>query len=481
MDRGIADTLWLAAILLLALALRIYGLDAPLWYDEILTVETHLRLPWGQMLSDYSMNHHYLHDLMAKATMDVFGESPWAIRLPAMLMGVGSIAATWVLARQLAGPGVAHVTALLLAVSYHHIWFSQNARGYSGLALFGTIGLILFLRGMRSPDRGTWLWFAAMLAASVFTHLTGAFFFAALGFVWLGVVIHGAVTGLLDRQTLGLPFMGFLVGGLLTIVLYLPILPGILASVSEVSGTSEVDVMQEYQNPVWTMVEAVRTGVGSDGALNTLVGLAVLACVALGSAAIWRREKLFPLAVFASIALTVVILMALGMRIWPRFFFVDIGLILLLIVLGVRLVCTGLARGKDPSVGRIIFPLAALLMVAVSVPLMLRNYAHPKQDLAGAYALVEASRKPGERVYSVGHASTAFRDHFKADWQPLFDPPEYAAAIAAPGPVTFVVAFPGRSFRRLTQLDADRTGVLTEVKWFPGTLGDGGVVVLHRD
>ncbi len=32
--------LWLAAILLLALGLRLYGLNAPLWYDEILTVTT---------------------------------------------------------------------------------------------------------------------------------------------------------------------------------------------------------------------------------------------------------------------------------------------------------------------------------------------------------------------------------------------------------------------------------------------------------
>ena len=43
------DGLWLAAILALALALRLWGLNAPLWYDEILTVDTHLRLPWGEL------------------------------------------------------------------------------------------------------------------------------------------------------------------------------------------------------------------------------------------------------------------------------------------------------------------------------------------------------------------------------------------------------------------------------------------------
>jgi hypothetical protein len=481
MDSDRKDMLWLGAILLVALALRLWGLNAPLWYDEILTVETHLRLPWAQMTSDYSMNHHYLHDLFAKASMQVLGEDPAAIRLPAMLMGLGSIAAVWVLARALGGSAVAHATALLLALSYHHIWFSQNARGYTGLALFGTIGMILFLRGMRAPDRATWAWFAVMLAASVFTHLTGAFLFAALGLVWLGVVLHGVATGLLDRRILGLPLMGFILGGLLSILLYLPIIPGILASISEVSGTSAVDRMQEYQNPLWTLAEGLRTGFGSQGAMVTVAGLGVALLVLLGTASVWRRDRLFPLSVLAHVVLTVVLLTVVGMRIWPRFFFVDIGLVLILIVLGVRLICSVLERGKDPAVARIIFPLAVLLMAVVSVPLLLRNYAHPKQDLAGAVALVEATRKPGERVFAVGHASTAFTGHFHTDWTPLFTVEEFDAAMAAPGPVTFVVAFPGRAFRNIPALDADANPALTEVKWFPGTLGDGGVVVLHRD
>ena len=95
--------------------------------------------------------------------------------------------------------------------------------------------------------------------------------------------------------------------------------------------------------------------------------------------------------------------------------------------------------------------------------------------------MVEAARGPDERVYAVGYAGAAFRDHFGADWIQIFDESEYRAAMALPGPVTFVVAFPARNFRRIPQLEADRAGVLTEVAWLPGTLGDGGVVILHRD
>ena len=170
------------------------------------------------------------------------------------------------------------------------------------------------------------------------------------------------------------------------------------------------------------------------------------------------------------------------MRVWPRFFFVDIGFLMLLIVLGVQAVCDAAGRlaGKAGA-GRALFTAAAVAMLALSSVLALRNYAFPKQNLAGAFAMVEAARGPDERVYAVGYAGAAFRDHFGADWIQIFDESEYRAAMALPGPVTFVVAFPARNFRRIPQLEADRAGVLTEVAWLPGTLGDGGVVILHRD
>jgi mannosyltransferase len=472
------DYLWLGVILLVAAVARIAHLNAPLWYDEILTVTTHLRLPWSGMVTDYSMNHHYFHDLFAKASMDMFGESAWSVRLPAMIFGVAGIAAMWVLARDVAGPGPAHVTALLLAVSYHHIWFSQNARGYTALALFSTLGMIAFLRGMRRPTRATWAAFGLCLAAAVFTHLTGAFFFLALGLVWLGALVL-----MRDRTgRVALPLLGAAIGIAVTALVYLPLIPGILATVGEVAGTSSVDVMQEYQSPLWTAVEAMRTAMGSgSGLLSVLVGVAVMGLIGLGAGVAHRTEPLFAVAVLLSMAVTVAILMALGMRLWPRFFFVDIGFLMLLIVLGVRRVSDWIGAVLPGGLAQTVWPVAVVAMVAVSCGLAARNYAMPKQDLAGAYALVEATRKPGERVYAVGHAGTAFRDYFGADWQPVMEEPEYQAAMAQPGPVTLVVAFPARSFRRIPALEADRAGVLTEVKWFPGSLGDGGVVVLHRD
>ncbi len=490
---GGRDYIWLAAILILAAALRIWGLNGPLWYDELQTVITHLRYDWGDMVQSYSMNHHYLHNMAAKASMSIFGDAPWAIRLPAMLFGLATLAAMWALARDVAGTTIAHVTTLLLALSYHEIWFSQNARGYTGLALFSTLGMLLFLRGLKRPSRGIWLGYGACLAAAVFTHLTGAFFFMAQGLVWLALVIARGVRGRLDGALLRLPFLGFLAGGILTIILYLPILPSLLSTVSGVSETSAVDVMKEFQSPLWTAFEAIRTGIGSGGPLVALVGGAVLVLSLLGAIALHRDAPLFAPITFLHIGLTVALLMAVGMRVWPRFFFVDIGFLMLLIVLGVRLVCAliGHLTGGE-RVTRALFLLSVIGMVAISVYLARRNYVLPKQDLAGAYALTEEIREPGDRVYSIGYAGEVFRDYFNADWPILFTDEKYRDAMAEPGPVILVVGFPGRSLREVPGFGADAGtdicnpdrpagAVLTTVRCFYGTLGDGDVIVFRRD
>ncbi len=481
--KGERDYLWLAAILLLALALRVIMLNGPLWFDEVVTVETHLRMGWGEMLQSYSMNHHYLHNLAAKATMEMFGETPWAIRLPALAFGLAGIAAMWVLARDIAGVIPAHATALLLALSYHHIWFSQNARGYTGLAFFCTLGLILFLRGLKS-DRppGLWLGFGVTLAATIFTHLTGAFFFVTLGLVWLALIGFRAANGTLTRAIVTLPLLGFAVGGALTILLYLPVLPSLLSTVSGVAGTSAGDPMQEYQNPLWTAYEGLRTGIGQAGPLVTLVGLAVLTLSGLGAAALRKSAPLFALITFGHILLTIAILLTVGMRIWPRFFFTDIAFLLLLIVLGVQMICTGLAGLTGPRLGRTLFPLALTGMLLISAALAARNFTAPKQDLAGAVAQVEAARIPGERVYAISYSGEIFTGHFGTDWATIWTGDDYRAAIATPGPLSIVVTFPDRNLREYPALAADHTaGILTERAFLPGTLGDGGIFILHRD
>ncbi|MGB3148850.1 MAG: glycosyltransferase family 39 protein [Paracoccaceae bacterium] len=481
-DLSRRDWIALGAILFLALLLRLGTLNAPLWYDELTTVQTHLKLGWGEMLQSYSMNHHYLHNIAAKASMAAFGPAPWAIRLPALLFGLGGIAAMWVLARDVAGRLPAHATALLLALSYHHIWFSTNARGYTGMALFGTLALIWFLRGLASGKQRHWLLFAAMMAATIFTHLTGAFFFVGLGLVWLALLLVRAWQARLRRTDITGPFSGFALGGFVTLLLYLPLLPSLLLTVSTVSESSAVDPMKEYQNPLWTVAEGVRTAIGQTGPVMLIAGLGALTLILLGSVSLRRRAPLYGWIVAAHIGVTVLVLMAVGMRIWPRFFFADIPLLMLLIVLGVLQICTLLGRFLPPPLARGLFPAALLVMSLLSAGLAARNYAAPKQDLAGAFAITEAERQADERVYAISYAGEVFTGYFGADWVTIWTEADYREALATPGPLTIVVAFPGRNLREYPQMADDlQSGILTLRTDLPGTLGDGDILILHRN
>ncbi|MGB0661418.1 MAG: glycosyltransferase family 39 protein [Mangrovicoccus sp.] len=481
-NRNFRDWLILAGILALALALRLWRLDAPLWYDEILTVTRHLRLGWGEMLSSYSMNFHYLHNIQSKASAEILGETAWAIRLPAMVFGLAGIWAAWALAWYLAGRWVAHLSALLLAVSYHHIWFSQNARGYTELAFWGTLGMLLWLRGLKEPRPGLWLGYGLTLVLASFTHLTGAFLYAAQGVIWICLIFALTLRGQASRPLLIWPIAGYALGGVLTFLLYLPILPAMIETFSTVSDTSAVDVMKEYQSPIWTIYEALRTALGTAGPLVSAVGLLVLGLATTGGVRA-KNARLFAPVVAMHIGLTILLLLALGMRIWPRFFFADVAFLMILIVMGVAAICAWM--GRWPGLQRLaaaLFPLAAVTMLVISAGLAARNYMAPKQDLAGAVALVEALRRPGEPVYAVGPAAQVFSDYYGMDWAALDNSDDWDQALEGPGSMIFVVAFPSRMFRTIPDLDATvddgRVSLLADL---PGTLGDGHVAVLRRD
>ena len=469
------DKVVLGVILCIALAFRVVGLNQPLWYDELITLYTHIKLPWSEMMSDYEMNHHYLFSFQAKMVAEVFGESAWALRLPALLFGVGSIAAMWVLARDVAGTKVAHVSSLLLAISYHHIWFSQNARGYTELMFWCILGVIFFLRGLKHPKLMAWLWFAVVLALAVFTHLTGAFFFFSLGVVWLGWSVIKLIKRDLKPAEIWLPSIGFILGGALTLLLYLPVLSGVIDNAGSVGDTSGIDAMQEYQNPIWTVLEAIRTVAGGLGPLISIMAVLIISLTVLGAIRIFNRAPLFGIIVFAHILLTMALLVTLGMRVWPRFFFIDIGFLLTLIVLGVISLCDLISRALPVLNSKQWFGLAAVGMVLVSLALTTQNYRAPKQNLPGPIELI-ASQDSEAEVFAVGFVSDVYADYLALPWGKIKSNDDLKTALKSSDNLWLVVGFPARSFRAVSHLENAVEG-FDLVRKFPGTLGDGNILV----
>ncbi len=467
------DWLILAAILLAALVLRVIGLNNQLWFDEIDTLQSHLRLPWGRMMEVYSMNHHYLYSFEAKALIVNLGDAPWVLRLPALAFGVAGVAAIWWLARDVAGPTIAHVTAALLALSFHHIWFSQNARGYTELGFFATIGLGLFLRASIAPTARGATGFGTVLALALFTHLTGAFFFLATGLVWLGLLVLRGFPPALLRWGL----IAFGLGGALSLVAYAPLIVTLTHTVSGVGHDTAESAVSQYGSPIWTITEGLRDVFGGLGALQLIEAAVAVALMILGATRGPRPAPLLGAAVLTHAVVTLLLLRLIGTRIWPRFFLIDIGFGLLLLAIGAREASSMIAKRR----ATLLFGAAVAGMLAVSFALALRNYAAPKQDLTGAITAANALRRPGERIYAVSYNADMFDGFYHQSWGKIWSSDDYARALARPGPILLVVGFPQRSFAEVPELIRDRDAdKLLVVRRLPGTLADGAVTILER-
>jgi hypothetical protein len=239
--------------------------------------------------------------------------------------------------------------------------------------------------------------------------------------------------------------------------------------------------MKEYQNPLWTLVEGLRTLGGG----NPLMWVAVPAAVVLtgvGLVSLARRAPVLCAVVVLHIALTFAVLTAMSMRLWPRFFFTDVAFVLLILTHGAW-VLAGFAawiaqRVKLTFATRgVVFAVGAVAMLGASAALAARNYAIPKQDLPGAERVIACEGGSPQSVGALGLASEVYTDYLRPDWRRVTTVAELDALQPTAGRRWLVMIFPVRSSRSYPEvmavLDRDYT---VEAK-LPGTLGEGEVWV----
>jgi Dolichyl-phosphate-mannose-protein mannosyltransferase len=215
-----------ALITLAGAVLRARYLSQPMRYDEAFTYLAYASRPLAKGLARYDYpNNHLFHTLLVHVATTVFGNHPWAIRLPAYLAGVALVPAWWWAVRGLYPGAAGLLTAGLVAGSSPLVEFSTNARGYMLVALdFALlVGAGAALLGRATPLR--WAGLATLVALGLWT-VPVALFPAGAVAAWL------AVEALARRPPGGRP--RFLVGlglalvgtGCLTVLLYLPVLRG---------------------------------------------------------------------------------------------------------------------------------------------------------------------------------------------------------------------------------------------------------------
>ena len=150
--------LCLGAILLLALALRLYRLDAQsLWNDEGTSVALAGRDLATITRSAAADIHPPLYYYLLHAWTGLWGTGEAAARSLSALAGVGVVAATYALGRRTLGAGAGLAAALLAAVSPFGVYYAQEARMYVLATLLGALSMLAYVRllaGWAAPSTG---------------------------------------------------------------------------------------------------------------------------------------------------------------------------------------------------------------------------------------------------------------------------------------------------------------------------------------
>jgi mannosyltransferase len=193
------DGLLIVAVVV-ATALRFWHLGSQsLWYDEYVTT-LDLRNRLAEMLISalpHTEGSPPLYFLLQWFWVPIVGRGDAAVRSLSAIAGIATVPMTYLVARELQqSRRIARIAAFLVAVNPLLVWYSQEARPYSLLALTGTISVYFWARARRLDRRSDYLWWGLAAAAALCTHYF-AIFLIVPELAWLLYLRRGRVKDVL--------------------------------------------------------------------------------------------------------------------------------------------------------------------------------------------------------------------------------------------------------------------------------------------
>lgn len=365
------DWYGLLAIIVVGAVLRALLMDRPIQHDEAYTFIAFVSRGARQVISDYHLpNNHVFHTLQVFFSYKLFGEAPWALRLPAYLAGVALIPAAYAAGRMAFNRYAGLAAAGLVAANMHLIHYSTEARGYSLVALLAVLIWVLAMQLLLRPNRFAWLLLTLAAALGFWTMPT-------MLYPYGGIMLWMAATWLLQDRGRGYPTLVFwrdyissgLVSAALTLLLYTPIFLnwGFAAVFNNGIVASMVDeVLSEFFENLgarWGDAWAAW----NEGIAPLLVALAVLA-FGLALFAHWRnrRWKLpLPVVLFVFVLGLMLVQRVVG---WVRVWTFALPFYLIYVGAGVSLLGGLVEQRSRPGMrGVVIGVLAASYLIATAV------------------------------------------------------------------------------------------------------------------
>lgn len=398
----------LGAVLLLALALRLYRLDAQsFWYDEGNSARIAERS--SQLIIEGAAGdiHPPLYYLLLSAWRSFAGESEAALRGLSVLCGVLLTLFTYLLGRDMLNRRVGLVAAALMAVSPFAVYYSQEARMYVMLALFAAASTWALVR-MEIGDRGLEIAGrrdVAMAALYVGATAAGLYTQYAYPFVMLaqGVCVLLALGAHRERWQQRLLAYAVLNG--IAIFLFLPWLPIAISQVTSWTvAPAAYDLGQAALDTARWLV--VGRTLPLEQAALPLIAMGALIGVALLPP---TRGMRWMLVVLLVLPFALLFVFGLYREAYLKFLLVCVAPMLILAAAGItraaeRIASAGIFTAPPVRSHVVASSMAGLLTLGLAITLypaldnLYHNPAYARDDYRGIARRIEADAQPGDAV-----------------------------------------------------------------------------------
>lgn len=180
------QTAWrIAALIAVALLLRVLFLGKSLWLDEgVAFMDARAGgLPltdwseWFRQLWNAEFNMVFYFALL-RLWMQA-GSSEAYLRLLSVIPAVATVPVVYALGKRLSSERVALISALLLAVHGSHVGYSQELRGYTLVVFLGATSTLLLILGVEENRKRYWVLYWVVSVLAVYTHFFGGLAVAA--------------------------------------------------------------------------------------------------------------------------------------------------------------------------------------------------------------------------------------------------------------------------------------------------------------
>ncbi len=170
----IAPRATLAALALVAFALRAYHLAAQnLWSDEDITLDR-AALPLRELLASLPIEHGPLYFVLMRGWTQRAGDSDFVLRFPSLAFGVLAVILAAHVGSRLTDRRTGLSLALIVAVNPFQVWYGQEARMYTLVGALGLAALAAVLRAESTGRSPWWVVAGAATALTVYAHYHGA-------------------------------------------------------------------------------------------------------------------------------------------------------------------------------------------------------------------------------------------------------------------------------------------------------------------